>query len=116
VVINDGLFIVENLNKIQYSIDNILLMLREKDVFNISDVKMAIIEENGKSTVLNKTHKSPVTVEDLNIMKKHTEFAHPLTIEGNLYPEILHSLHLNEDWLEQQLTTLGILIDEISYH
>lgn len=78
VVINDGSFIVENLKRIQYSIDNILLMLREKDVFDVSMVKMAVIEANGKLTVLKKPNKSPVTVEDLDIIKKHADFAFPL--------------------------------------
>lgn len=116
VVINDGLFIVENLKKIQYSIDEILLMLRENDVFDITDVKMAIIEANGKLTVLKKTQKSAVTVEDLNIIRKYTNFAYPLIVDGKLYPEILRNLNLNEDWLKQQLTTLGIAtMDEIFF-
>ncbi|KZL92317.1 DUF421 domain-containing protein [Clostridium magnum] len=38
IVIQYGKFIVPNLTKIRYSIDNIFQMLREKEVFDISDV------------------------------------------------------------------------------
>ena len=36
VVLQNGKFVNENLKKIRYSIDNILQMLREKDVFDIN--------------------------------------------------------------------------------
>ncbi|HDK7176195.1 TPA: DUF421 domain-containing protein [Clostridium botulinum] len=47
IVIQEGKFIVKNLRKIRYSIDNILQMLREKDIFDINDVHIGIVEANG---------------------------------------------------------------------
>ncbi|WP_338153882.1 YetF domain-containing protein [Clostridium sporogenes] len=43
----EGKFIVKNFRKIRYSIDNILQMLREKDIFDINDVHIGIVEANG---------------------------------------------------------------------
>ncbi len=60
VVIQNGKFLDKNLKKIRYSIDNILQMLREKNVFDISEVETAIIEANGALSVLKKTEKHPV--------------------------------------------------------
>lgn len=69
IVIKNGTFIVGNLKRIRYSIDNILQMLREKDIFNVSDVEMAFVEANGNLTVYKKPNKTEVTVEDLGIQK-----------------------------------------------
>ncbi len=104
---NDGKFIIENLNKIQYTIDNILMMLREKDVFDTSMVKLAIIEANGNLSVLKKPSKTPVSKEDMNIYNKQPEFAYPVIVEGKLYTDVLY-LKLNEVWLNGKLKDLGI--------
>ncbi len=50
IVIYKGQFLVNNMQAIRYSIDNVLQMLREKDVFNVTDVELAIIEANGSSS------------------------------------------------------------------
>ena len=68
VVIQNGKFIHKNLKEIRYSIDNILQMLREKDVFDINEVETAIIEGNGALSVLKKPHKNFVTREDMSIV------------------------------------------------
>ncbi|WP_349409525.1 DUF421 domain-containing protein [Pseudalkalibacillus sp. SCS-8] len=107
VVIQDGSFIIENLKNMQYSIDNILLMLREKDVFDISNVKLGIIEANGQLTVLRKPEKSPVTIEDLQLYKSKVDLAYPLIVEGNLYREVFEVVNINERWLKTKLKNLG---------
>ncbi|MCF6136105.1 DUF421 domain-containing protein [Pseudalkalibacillus berkeleyi] len=108
VVIQDGSFIIENLKNMQYSIDNILLMLREKDVFDITHVKLGIIEANGQLTVLRKPEKSPVTIEDLKLNKPYVDLAYPLIVEGKLYHDVLNAVSVNEKWLRLKLEDLGI--------
>ncbi|MBC2724759.1 MAG: DUF421 domain-containing protein, partial [Desulfosporosinus sp.] len=65
IVIQDGQFIVNNLKRIRYSIDNVLHMLREKDIFDVKDVRLGIIEANGKLSVLKQDLKLSVTLEDM---------------------------------------------------
>ncbi|TYR81242.1 DUF421 domain-containing protein [Priestia megaterium] len=108
IVINEGKFVIENLKKIRYSIDNVLYMLREKDVFDISTVQIAIIESNGKLTVKKKSNKEYVTVEDLDLKKDNTDFAYPLIIEGTIYPDVLLRCNQTEQWLKEQLLKKGI--------
>lgn len=61
VVIKNGTFLVGNLRRLRYSLDNVLQMLREKDIFDIKDVELAIVEANGKLTVYKQSNKSSVT-------------------------------------------------------
>ena len=84
VVIQNGKFIDKNLKKIRYSIDNILQMLREKNVFDINEVETAIIEGNGALSVLKKPQKNAVTREDLNIVNITSSISFPVIIEGTI--------------------------------
>lgn len=109
VVIKDGKFLTRNMKKTKYTIDNILNLLREKDVFDVSEVDYAIIEANGKLTVQRKPHKLHVTPEDLSISKKGGGISYPVLVEGKVYPNVLSDLQLDEKWLKNQLNKRGIM-------
>lgn len=108
VVIQNGKFLDKNLRKIRYSIDNILPMLREKNVFDINEVETAIIEANGALSVFKKPEKNCVTLEDMKITKTTSSISFPVIIEGTIYSNILGDFGLNEAWLKQQLSYQGI--------
>lgn len=108
IVIQEGKFIVKNLKRIRYSIDNVLQMLREKDIFDINDVYLGIVESNGNVSVLKKPNKSEVTKEDLNINKGLNSIAYTVIIEGIVDKRVLSNLNVTEEWLNQQLTNLGV--------
>ncbi|ARK32520.1 DUF421 domain-containing protein [Halalkalibacter krulwichiae] len=103
LVIQDGKLLVENLKRIRYSIDNVLQMLRQKNIFDISDVEIAIIEANGQISVLKKESKLEVTIEDINLKKKSKSLSYPLIVEGKIYEDILTYLGLNRQWLIAEL-------------
>jgi uncharacterized membrane protein YcaP (DUF421 family) len=116
IIILDGKLISKNLKKQRYSINNILQMLREKDVFNIKDVHLGIIEANGRLSVLKKPNKSMVTIEDLNLTQNVPSISYPVIIEGKIYNDILNKFNLNENWLHQQLLSLNITnINEVFF-
>ncbi|MGT4652621.1 DUF421 domain-containing protein [Bacillus cereus] len=115
IVIRNGVFIVGNLKKIRYSLDNVLQMLREKDIFDVNDVEIALIEPNGKLTAFKKPHKLTITAEDLGIKKASDNIAYPVIIEGNIENQILTQLHLNEQWLIQELQKKDLKMGDIFY-
>ena len=84
VVLQNGKFVHKNLKKIRYSIDNILQMLREKNIFDINEVETAIIEANGALSLLKKPQKNSVTLEDMNIIKPTSSISFPVIVEGTV--------------------------------
>lgn len=108
VVLQNGKFLNKNLKKIRYSIDNILQMLREKDIFDINEVETAIIEGNGALSVLKKPEKNSVTLEDMNIIKPTSTISFPVIVEGIVYSDVLSDVDLNEEWLKQELANQGV--------
>ncbi|QDR81756.1 DUF421 domain-containing protein [Sporomusa termitida] len=103
VVVKDGLFLVNNLKKINYSLENILEFLREDGIFNITEVGLALIEANGKLSVYRKPEKAPA----VGIAKPSTGIAYPVILEGKVSHQTLSDLNLNEDWLHAQLKSQG---------
>lgn len=107
VVIQDGKLLNKNMKKIGYSIDNILQMLREKDVFDLLEVETAIIESSGSMSVLKKPQKSSSTAEDLHSVKT-ASLAIPVILEGIISDEVLQHFNLHKDWLYEHLKSQGI--------
>ncbi|RSL30147.1 DUF421 domain-containing protein [Salibacterium salarium] len=111
IIIQNGILIRENLEKIRYSVDNVLEALREKDVFDVNEVETAIVEANGSLSVLKKPRNKTVTLEDINIVNKTSSLAFPVIIEGKIHHSVLTKLNINETWLKNQLKSKNI-IDE----
>lgn len=108
VVIKDGILIVKNIKKIKYSLENILELLREYGIFNLTEVSIALIEANGRLSVYKKPELAPVSLQDLNITKSGGGIAYPVIKEGRVLQQVLNDLHITEDWLYAQLKNQGI--------
>jgi len=116
IVIKDGQLLRDNMKRIRYSLDNILQMLRENDIFDASDVQLGIIESNGKLTVYKSPNKGNVTVEDLGIKKTNEGISYPVIIEGKIYSTVLKDLNLNSTWLKNELSKQDISnIEQVFY-
>ncbi|XQY91816.1 DUF421 domain-containing protein [Metabacillus sp. HB246100] len=102
LVVQDGKLLKQNIKSIRYSIDNILQMLREKDVFAVEDVEMAIVEANGALSVLKKTEKQTVTNDSMQ-MNTESSISFPVIMEGAVYTDVLRYFQVDEVWLFQEL-------------
>jgi uncharacterized membrane protein YcaP (DUF421 family) len=109
IVIQDGTLLYENMRKVQYSIDNILFMLRQKDVFDVRDVETAIVEPNGTLSVLKKPNKLPATREDLNLQQQTSAIAFPVISDGYIHHDTLTHFNMDEEWLRKQLADQNII-------
>lgn len=108
VVIFNGKFLMKNMRNIQYSIDNVLQMLREKNVFHVEDVELAIIEANGNLSVKSFPNKEPITREDLGIRKEGKNFEIPIILDGEIQFDVLKRINKNEDWLREKLVAENV--------
>jgi uncharacterized membrane protein YcaP (DUF421 family) len=108
VVIQNGTLLRENLKQINYSVDNVLQMLREKDVFDLSVVETAIIESSGALSVYKRAAKQTATAGDLGILQPSSGISVPVIMEGTVYQSVLHQYNVNDNWLKQQLQSKGI--------
>ncbi len=77
-VIKNGKLNEKQLNRLRFTIDDLIDALRQKDAFDISEVQDAVIETNGTVSVLKKAEASPVTPSQLSL--KVDEVSTPIAI------------------------------------
>ena len=70
MVIKDGEIIKEKIKKEKYTLDEILSLLRQKNVFNVDDVELGILEPNGELSVLLKKEKLPLSQSNSGVAQK----------------------------------------------
>lgn len=78
VIIRDGKIVEEEFKKHQYTLADIMTLLRDRDVFKIQDVKYGVVETNGNLSVIKFSDgidRMPLNViEDGSISDVHLNF------------------------------------------
>lgn len=116
IVIQNGNILEKNLGRMRYSIDELNILLRQKDIFSIDDVEYGLLEVNGNLSVILKKDKQTVTKGDLNIKEKEDSLHTEIVIGGQLIYENLRKKNLNGKELLRKLKKFNVKsIDEIMY-
>lgn len=66
-IIRRGKLDQKKLKEMRFTVDDVVDALRQKDIFDLSEVEDAIIETNGSISVLPKAKYKPLTPDDMNI-------------------------------------------------
>ena len=116
VIIQDGQFMKYNMERLKYSLENVLMALREKDIFDLNEVAFAIVEGSGNISVLKKAQHLPLTPFDMSMAAPGKGLSVPLIADGNIYDGNLEQLKLSRQWLTEQLAQAGIHdVSEVFY-
>lgn len=108
LIIDKGKVIYKNMKKARYNIGDLLMQLRVKDIFYITEVEIAILEPDGKLSVLKKSEHTTLTIEDMNIIKPKTGMMVDLILDGNILSSHLEQIQKDEDWVIAQLKARNI--------
>ena len=84
IIINDGVLNQKMLKELRFTIDDLLEALRQKDVFDISQVQYAIVETNGQMSVLLKADYDTVTRKDLKLKTQPQGYKCPVVVDGKI--------------------------------
>lgn len=108
IIIMNGKIMESVLRKMKYKVSDIMGLLRNKDIFDLSQVDFAIIESNGQLSVLKKAEYEPLTAKDMNISKSPTGISTELIYDGILIEQNLKQLNKSKKWIMNQLKIQGI--------
>lgn len=108
LVIANGKIMENSLRDMRLSTDNLMEKLREKKVFNIRDVEFAVMEPDGKISVLLKSQNQPVTPKDLHLNTQYQGLPTNVIKDGKIVEENLKDLNLTRSWINEQLKLYNI--------
>ncbi|MCT1903042.1 DUF421 domain-containing protein [Oceanobacillus sojae] len=107
IVIRNGEVLDKNLKKNLLTINELLMLLREKGTFKVSDVEMAVLETNGELSIMLKTEQQPVTPQTLGIPLEQEHGPAVLIIDGKIMKKSLETLGYSEEWLTGEIQKQG---------
>ncbi|MBS4031448.1 MAG: DUF421 domain-containing protein [Clostridiales bacterium] len=113
VLIKQGKIMEENLQQVRLTGEELLADLRQKNVFNLADVEFAMLETTGELTVLLKSDKKPITPYDLQWDVAPQTEPQTVVLDGNILHDPLTEMGLTHNWLNIQLETAGLSLDNI---
>ena len=103
IVMDNGKLYRENMKKAKLELSEFMVLCRQEGYFNINDIETAVFEYNGRSTILPKSEKRPLTPEDMNITPEKAEICTEIIMDGRILHENLKRLGLDLTWLDKQL-------------
>ena len=113
IVINDGTVDQQAMKELRISTEDLYEQLRQKDVFDISEVAYAILETNGQMSVFKKSMYSPLTVGDLEIQKEDTILQVTIVSDGEIAKSSLKVCGLGTNWLYETLKNENIALKDV---
>lgn len=101
LIILNGKLNIKEMVKQRYSLDDLLLSLRDKEIAGINEVEYAILETNGRLSIFKKDKKS--------------EYPLPLIVDGVVDTDSLLNINKTEIWLNKLLDLHDLTTKDILY-
>jgi len=108
IVISKGKINYQALKRNHLDLDQLLHLLRKKDVFSIRECEYAILETDGTISVIKKPQYETVTKTDLRISAKPGNIPYPLIQDGKIEHENLRKIQWDKRKLLKEIKALGI--------
>lgn len=103
IIIKNGIVNFKNMVEQRYTLDDLLLQLREKDVRSLDEVDYAILETNGKLSVFKKDDKDKKT------------YPLPIILDGKVEFDNLYAIGKTKTWLLNTLIEKNISANDAFY-
>lgn len=114
IIIERGKLKEQELFRNRLTIDELFEELRGKGFPDLSTVQYAVLETNGKLSVIPKASEQPLTASQAGLSPKEPGLPLVLISDGQLISHNLHQRGLEENWLNKRLSAYGVSrIDQV---
>lgn len=112
-IIRQGKLDQKKLKQLRLTMDDVVDALRQKDIFDISQVEDAVIETNGSISVLPKAEYQPITASDISLSVKEKGMPVAIVIDGKPVNEYFNEYKLKDSEIELVLQTVNRNVEKI---
>ena len=113
VVINDGKIVQSELRRLRMTTEDLCEELRQKDVFCLEDVSYAIMETNGRMSVIKRPEKDPPTAELCGLLPQDNGIEAVVVSDGSVSDFSLRLIRKSRGWLDGILRGKNVSVQEI---
>ena len=113
ILIDNGKILMDNLRKNRINLDELTMQLREKEIFDLSQVKFAILETNGQVSVMVYARHRPASAADAGQKVKESELPVTLISDGVLLEQNLPLIGKDRSWIASQLQQRNCSLQEV---
>lgn len=99
-IIRKGKLDQKKLKEMRFTVDDVVDALRQKDIFDLSEVEDAIIETNGSISVLPKAKYKPLTPDDMNIEVKEKGMPVTIVMDGKPVNEYFNEYKIKDSEIQ----------------
>ena len=108
IVVENGVVQERELRRNRFTIDELLEELRGQGYADFQAVKFAVLETNGRLSVLPYAAEKPVTAAQMGLTPEETGLPVILISDGRLLSRNLKGRGYEEIWLQKQLASHGV--------
>ena len=112
-LIKDGVISQKAMRDARLSFDELFSELRSQSVDDISQIKYAILEQNGKITVIQKARFRQPSAEQLHLKTKESGLFHIIIEQGSLNKHGMTQLNLTESSVRSMLKKKKLDINDV---
>lgn len=113
MLIQNGKLVYKNLKKVKFDINDLLEECRNNGYFDISKIEYALMEANGKVSILPKAENTPVTPKDMKLKVDKASICANVIIDGKYMLNNLEGMQKDKEWLDKELKVKGAKLENI---
>lgn len=115
VIIKDGVIDPKQMKRLRFTLDDLLEALRQKDVFDLSEVQYAVAETDGTLSVLLKESERPVTRSAMGLKNESDSIPSVVIMDGKRISAPLFPEGAKKNPPEKILKTKGLNVKDIFF-
>lgn len=113
VIIKNGAIDEKAMRKVRMTVIDLIEMLRDRDVFDISTVAFAVLEVNGSLSVMLKPEHQPLTPIEAKVKIKKDGMQLPVITDGKIIEESLVALGITREIINKRLKQGNYCISDV---
>lgn len=112
IIIRNGKTDPKILKELRFSVDDLMMSLREKEVFDIEDVQFAIVETTGNISVMRKQTADTPTRNDLGLKVKNYDPPQVIVSDGKIIPQAVKVMGVDGS-VDKILRPVNLKIEDV---
>ncbi len=115
ILIHNGRADRHQMQRVRISLDELMCELRQNNVSDIDQVQYAILESNGKISIITKASCTPPTAQMLGMSPPEPGIQHIVYCDGVYSDQTLRSIGKDRVWAQKQMRDQGVTPEQVFY-